>query len=160
MRATRLCWFCARPRFPTGGVIVEPQRKYREAYRTGRGSFRLRCEWEVEDLGRGQWQIVDHRNPVSGAEIQADRKDGRSDPAEKSADSWRCARRIRRRYPHGARAALQNVDPDVLMGMLFRNSDLETRFSLNMNVLIDGLTPKVCSLKEVLRAFLITAAMC
>jgi topoisomerase-4 subunit A len=40
------------------------------------------------------------------------------------------------------------------MGMLFRNSDLEIRFSLNMNVLIDGLTPKVCSMKEVLRAFL------
>jgi topoisomerase-4 subunit A len=40
------------------------------------------------------------------------------------------------------------------MGMLFRQSDLETRFSLNMNVLIDGVTPKVCSLKEVLRAFL------
>jgi topoisomerase-4 subunit A len=48
----------------------------------------------------------------------------------------------------------KNVDPDVLMGMLYRNSDLEVRFSLNMNVLIDGLTPKVCSLKEVLRAFL------
>ena len=48
----------------------------------------------------------------------------------------------------------KNVDPEMLMGMLFRNSELETRFSLNMNVLIDGLTPKVCSLKEVLRAFL------
>jgi topoisomerase-4 subunit A len=48
----------------------------------------------------------------------------------------------------------KNVDPDVLMNMLFRSSDLETRFSLNMNVLIDGRTPKVCSLKEVLRAFL------
>ncbi len=48
----------------------------------------------------------------------------------------------------------KNVDPEVLMGMLFRNSDLEVRFSLNMNVLIDGLTPKVCSLKEVLKAFL------
>jgi topoisomerase-4 subunit A len=48
----------------------------------------------------------------------------------------------------------KNVDPAVLMGTLFRNSDLETRFSLNMNVLIDGRTPKVCSLKEVLRAFL------
>mgnify|MGYP001228760928 CR=1 FL=1 len=48
----------------------------------------------------------------------------------------------------------KNVDPNVLMGMLFRNSDLEVRFSLNMNVLIDGVTPKVCSLKEVLRAFL------
>ncbi len=48
----------------------------------------------------------------------------------------------------------KTVEPEVLMNMLFRNSDLETRFSLNMNVLIDGVTPKVCSLKEVLRAFL------
>ncbi|MEO0693054.1 MAG: DNA gyrase subunit A, partial [Pseudomonadota bacterium] len=48
----------------------------------------------------------------------------------------------------------KNVDPDVLMGMLYRNSDLEVRFSLNMNVLIDGVTPRVCSMKEVLRAFL------
>ena len=48
----------------------------------------------------------------------------------------------------------RNVDPDVLMNMLFRNTDLESRFSLNMNVLIDGVTPKVSSLTEVLRAFL------
>ena len=48
----------------------------------------------------------------------------------------------------------RNIDPDMLMGMLFKNSDLEIRFSLNMNVLIDGRTPKVCSLKQVLRAFL------
>ena len=48
----------------------------------------------------------------------------------------------------------KTVDADVLMGTLFRQSDLETRFSLNMNVLIDGRTPQVCSLKEVLRAFL------
>ncbi len=50
----------------------------------------------------------------------------------------------------------KNVDPpELLMNMMFRNSDLETRFSLNMNVLIDGgVTPKVCSMKEVLRAFL------
>jgi topoisomerase-4 subunit A len=48
----------------------------------------------------------------------------------------------------------RTVEPDMLMGMLFKNSDLEIRFSLNMNVLIDGKVPKVCSLKEVLRAFL------
>jgi topoisomerase-4 subunit A len=48
----------------------------------------------------------------------------------------------------------KNVEPDILMGTLFRSSDLEIRFNLNMNVLIDGRTPKVCSLKEVLRAFL------
>src|SRR5690606_22270640 len=48
----------------------------------------------------------------------------------------------------------RTVDPEQLMGALFRVSDLELRFSLNMNVLIDGRVPKVCSLKEVLRAFL------
>jgi topoisomerase IV subunit A len=48
----------------------------------------------------------------------------------------------------------RNVDPEMLMGMLFKNSDLEIRFSLNMNVLIDGLTPCVCSMRTVLRAFL------
>ena len=49
---------------------------------------------------------------------------------------------------------VRTVEPDMLMGMLFKNSDLEIRFSLNMNVLIDGRVPRVCSLKEVLRAFL------
>jgi len=48
----------------------------------------------------------------------------------------------------------KNVDAEALMGLMYRNSDLELRFSLNMNVLIDGVTPRVCSLKEVLRAFL------
>jgi topoisomerase-4 subunit A len=46
------------PDFPTGGVIVEPPDRIAEAYRTGRGAFRLRATWEVEDLGRGTWQIV------------------------------------------------------------------------------------------------------
>ncbi|NVL01026.1 DNA gyrase subunit A, partial [Ruegeria pomeroyi] len=46
------------PDFPTGGIIVEPPESIAQAYRTGRGSFRLRCKYEVEDLGRGQWQIV------------------------------------------------------------------------------------------------------
>ena len=45
------------PDFPTGGVLVEPRESIANAYRTGRGSFRLRSKWEVEDLGRGQWQI-------------------------------------------------------------------------------------------------------
>ena len=52
----------------------------------------------------------------------------------------------------------RTVDPAVLMEMLFRNSDLETRFAMNMNVLIDGRTPQVCSLREVLRAFSTTGA--
>ncbi len=142
------------PDFPTGGVIVEPPENIATAYRTGRGSFRLRCRWEVEDLGRGQWQIVVTEIPYQVqkskliekiAEVIQTRKIPiLADVRDESADDIRMILEPRSK----------NVDPEVLMGMLYRNSDLEVRFSLNMNVLIDGLTPKVCSMKEVLRAFL------
>ncbi|WP_445811423.1 DNA topoisomerase IV subunit A, partial [Yoonia sp.] len=142
------------PDFPTGGVIVEPPENMAEAYRTGRGSFRLRAKWEVEDLGRGQWQIVVTEIPYQVQKsklieklaevIQTKKVPLLADVRDESAEDVRVVLEPRAR----------SVDPDMLMGMLFRNSDLEIRFSLNMNVLIDGLTPKVCSLKEVLRAFL------
>ena len=142
------------PDFPTGGVIVEPRESIAQAYRTGRGSMRLRCKWEVEDLGRGQWQIVVTEIPYQVQKsklverlaevIQTKKVPILADIRDESADDIRMVLEPRSK----------NVDPDVLMNMLFRNSDLEVRFSLNMNVLIDGLTPKVCSMKEVLRAFL------
>jgi topoisomerase IV subunit A len=142
------------PDFPTGGVIVEPPENMAEAYRTGRGSFRLRAKWEVEDLGRGQWQIVVTEIPYQVQKsklieklaevIQTKKVPLLADVRDESAEDVRVVLEPRSK----------TVDPDMLMGMLFRNSDLETRFSLNMNVLIDGLTPRVCSLKEVLRAFL------
>ncbi|MDH5797301.1 MAG: DNA topoisomerase IV subunit A, partial [Paracoccaceae bacterium] len=142
------------PDFPTGGVIVEPPESMADTYRTGRGSFRLRAKWEVEDQGRGTWQIVVTEIPYQVQKsrliekiaelIQTKKIPILADVRDESADDIRLILEPRSK----------NVDPDVLMNMLFRNSDLETRFSLNMNVLIDGRTPKVCSLKEVLRAFL------
>jgi len=142
------------PDFPTGGVIVEPKENIAEAYRTGRGAFRLRARWEVEDLGRGQWQVVVTEIPYQVQKsklieklaevIQLKKVPLLADVRDESAEDIRVVLEPR----------AKTVDPEVMMGMLFRNSDLETRFSLNMNVLIDGLTPKVCSLKEVLRAFL------
>src|SRR6056297_311524 len=142
------------PDFPTGGVIVEPQENIAQAYRTGRGAFRLRCKWEVEDLGRGQWQVVVTEIPYQVQKskliekiaevIQTKKVPILADVRDESADDVRMILEPRSK----------NVDPEVMMGMLYRNSDLEVRFSLNMNVLIDGVTPKVCSMKEVLRAFL------
>ena len=142
------------PDFPTGGVIVEPRENILEAYRTGRGAFRLRARWEKEDLGKGQWQIVVTEIPYQVQKsklierlaelIQVKKVPILADVRDESTEDVRIILEPRSR----------TVDPELLMGMLFRNSDLETRFSLNMNVLIDGLTPKVCSLKEVLRAFL------
>ena len=142
------------PDFPTGGIIVEPKENIANAYRTGRGSFRLRCKWEVEDLGRGQWQIVVTEIPYQVQKskliekiaelIQTKKVPILADIRDESADDIRVVLEPRSK----------NVEPDILMGMMFKNSDLEVRFSLNMNVLIDGVTPKVCSMKEVLRAFL------
>ncbi len=142
------------PDFPTGGVVVEPAESIAQAYRTGKGGFRLRCRWEVEDMGRGQWQIVITEIPYQVQKskliekiaelIQTKKIPILADVRDESAEDVRMIIEPRSR----------SVDPDVLMGMLFRNCDLEVRFSLNMNVLIDGVTPKVCSMKEVLRAFL------
>ncbi|MEM9550837.1 MAG: DNA topoisomerase IV subunit A [Pseudomonadota bacterium] len=146
--------FVPGPDFPTGGIVVEPRQNIAQAYRTGRGSFRLRCKYEIEDLGRGQWQIVVTEIPYQVQKskliekiaelIQTKKVPILADIRDESADDVRVVLEPRSK----------NVDPDVLMGMLYRNSDLEVRFSLNMNVLIDGVTPKVCSMKEVLRAFL------
>ena len=54
----KLVEFVPGPDFPTGGVIVEPRASILEAYKTGRGGFRLRARWEKEDTGRGTYQIV------------------------------------------------------------------------------------------------------
>ena len=142
------------PDFPTGGIIVESPESIATAYRTGKGGFRLRCRYEIEDLGRGQWQIVITEIPYQVQKskliekiaelIQLKKIPILADVRDESADDIRLVLEPRSK----------NVDPEVLMGMMYRSSDLEVRFSLNMNVLIDGLMPKVCSMKEVLRAFL------
>jgi len=150
----KLLDFVPGPDFPTGGTIVEPPESIAQAYRTGRGAFRLRCKWEVEDLGRGQWHIVVTEIPYQVQKsrliekiaevIQLKKIPILADVRDESAEDIRLILEPRSK----------NVAPEVLMGMMYRNSDLEVRFSLNMNVLIDGVTPKVCSMKEVLRAFL------
>ncbi|UWQ17364.1 DNA topoisomerase IV subunit A [Jannaschia sp. M317] len=142
------------PDFPTGGIIVEPRESILETYRTGRGAFRLRARHEIEDLGKGQWQIIVTEIPYQVQKgklieklaelVLAKKIPILGDVRDESADDIRIVLEPKSR----------NVDPDVLMNTLYRVSDLETRFSLNMNVLIDGVTPRVCSLREVLQAFL------
>ncbi|WP_295047668.1 DNA topoisomerase IV subunit A [uncultured Paracoccus sp.] len=142
------------PDFPTGGVIVENRETIAEIYRTGRGAFRVRARWAVEDLGRGLWQVVVTEIPYQVQKsrlierlaelIQTRKIPILADVRDESAEDIRIVLEPKAR----------TVDPEQLMAALFRVSDLELRFSMNMNVLIDGRVPKVCSLKEVLRAFL------
>ncbi len=142
------------PDFPTGGVLIEPSASIAEAYRTGRGSFRLRALWVKEELERGQWQIVVMEIPFQVAkgrlieriaELITERKlPLLADVRDESAVDVRLVLEPKSR----------TVDPDMLMESLFRATELETRVPLNLNVLDKGRMPKVMSLKEALKAFL------
>ena len=153
-RIETLLKYIPGPDFPTGGTIVESHENIVNAYKTGRGSFRLRARFSVEDLERGQWQGVITEIPF---QVQ------KSKLIEKIAELIQSKKipileDIRDESAEDIRVVLEpkskNVDPNILMETLFKISDLEIRFSMNMNVLIDGLVPKVCDLNEVLKAFL------
>ena len=153
-RIETLLKYIPGPDFPTGGTIVESHENIVNAYKTGRGSFRLRARFSVEDLERGQWQVVITEIPF---QVQ------KSKLIEKIAELIQSKKipileDIRDESAEDIRVVLEpkskNVDPNILMETLFKLSDLEIRFSMNMNVLIDGLVPKVCDLNEVLKAFL------
>ncbi|NCC21164.1 MAG: DNA topoisomerase IV subunit A [Alphaproteobacteria bacterium] len=142
------------PDFPTGGVLVESKAAIREAYRTGKGSFRMRARWEREDLKQGQYQIVVTEIPYQVQKarlvekiaelIHARKLPMLDDVRDESAEDVRLVIVPKSR----------NVEPELLMEALYRNTDLETRFGLNMNVLDNGLVPRVMDIKEVLRCWL------
>ena len=143
------------PDFPTGGILVESRAAIEEAYATGRGSFRMRAKIVKEELERGTWQLVVTEIPyqVQKAKLVeriADLVNERklailADVRDESAEDIRIVLEPRSR----------SVDPEQLKEALYKQTDLESRFSLNMNVLGEGgKVPKVMSLKEVLQAFL------
>jgi topoisomerase-4 subunit A len=142
------------PDFPTGGVLVEEQANIIEAYATGKGSFRTRAKWEEEKLERGKYQIVVTEIPYQVQKskliekiaelIQNKKLPILADIRDESAEDIRLV----------LEPKSQNVDPTVLMETMFKFTDLESRFSLNMNVLDAQGVPRVMSLREVLQSFL------
>ncbi|KQY96756.1 DNA topoisomerase IV subunit A, partial [Brevundimonas sp. Root1423] len=142
------------PDFPTGGVAVEGHASILDAYETGRGGVRLRARWETEDLGRGVWRIIVTEMPyqVQKSKLIADLADLiehkkaplLGDVRDESAEDIRLVIEPKSR----------TVEPEVLMESLFKLSDLEIRFPINMNVLDATGTPRVMGLKACLQAFL------
>jgi topoisomerase IV subunit A len=142
------------PDLPTGGVLVEPFASLVETYRTGRGSFRLRARWQREDLGHGQYQVVVTEMPYQVpkarlieriAELLALRKlPLLADVRDESAEEVRLVLVPRAR----------TVPAEVLMEQMFRQTDLEIRLPLNLNVLDAEGVPRVMSLAQALSAFL------
>ncbi|WP_313195944.1 DNA topoisomerase IV subunit A [Shinella zoogloeoides] len=146
----KLVEFVQGPDLPTGGIIIDSRESIIEAYKTGRGGFRVRSKWETEDLGRGGYQIVITEIPY---QVQKSRL------IEKIAELL-IARKlplledIRDESAEDVRIVLvpksRTVDPTILMESLFKLSELESRIPLNMNVLSMGRVPKVMGLKDVL----------
>jgi topoisomerase IV subunit A len=151
---TKLVSLMPGPDYPTGGVLVEDRETVVEAYTSGRGSFRIRARWEEETLGRGQYQVVVTEIPYQVqksrlveriAELMHARKlPLLGDIREESADDIRLVLEPKSR----------NVTAEMLMESLFRNTDMESRFGLNMNVLDAETVPRVMDLREVLQAYL------
>ena len=142
------------PDFPTGGIIVEPKDSMLEAYKTGRGGFKVRARWSVEDIGRGQWQIIISEIPY---QVQKSRLiEKLAELIETKKVPWLAD--VRDESAEDIRIVLEpkskNIEPDLLMESLYKMSELESRISLNMNVLDATHTPRVMSLREVLQAFL------
>jgi topoisomerase-4 subunit A len=142
------------PDFPTGGIVVDSHESIAEAYATGRGSFRVRAKWAQEEGARGTWNIVVTEIPWL---VQKSRLIERiaellnekklllvGDIRDESAEDVRIVIEPKSR----------NVDPEVLMETLFKQTELESKISLNLNVLVKGRIPKVLGLAECLREWL------
>ncbi|HYF52927.1 MAG TPA: DNA topoisomerase IV subunit A, partial [Salinarimonas sp.] len=147
----QLLHFVPGPDFPTGGVVVDSKEAIAEAYRTGRGSFRVRARWAKEDTGRGTWAIVVDQIPYGVpksrliekiAELLQEKKlPLLADVRDESAEDVRVVLEPRSR----------TVDPTILMESLFKLTELESRFPLNVNVLVGGTVPRVIGLAECLK---------
>jgi len=142
------------PDFPTGGIVVDDRASILEAYRTGRGGFRVRSRWEKEEQGRGTWNVVVSEIPYG---VQKSRL------VEKIAELLTAKKLplledVRDESAEDIRLVLvpksRSVDPGLLMESMFRLTELEARFPLNMNVLSRGKVPNVLSLKSVLKEWL------
>ncbi|OQW58182.1 MAG: DNA topoisomerase IV subunit A [Proteobacteria bacterium SG_bin9] len=142
------------PDFPTGGIVVDSHESIVEAYSTGRGSFRVRAKWVREDSARGAWVIVITEIPwlvqksrliEKIAELLNERKLPMvGDVRDESAEDVRIVIEPKTR----------NSDPEIVMESLFKLTELESRISLNLNVLVKGRVPKVIGLAECLREWL------
>jgi topoisomerase IV subunit A len=142
------------PDFPTGGLLVESPDSIHQAYKTGRGSFRLRARWAIEALGHGLYQIVVTEVPFQvqkgrliekiAALLEEKKLPLLADVRDESTEDVRLVLEPKTR----------NVDAEMLMEQLFRLTELETRVPLNLNVLDPLGVPRVMNLKEALQAFL------
>lgn len=142
------------PDFPTGGILVENEQTILNAYKTGRGSLRIRARWEEEKLSHGMYRIVITEIPYQVQKAKLIEKIAElviSKKAQAISD-------IRDESDENIRIVIEprskNIEAALIMEQLFKLSDLEVRFGINMNVLDSHHVPRVMAIDEVLKEFL------
>lgn len=147
------------PDFPGGGQIISTRQAILDAYSTGRGSLRARARWKVENLARGQWQIVVNELPptTSAKRIMAEIEELTNPKAKERGGKVSAAQTNLKQLILGAlekvndesdkenrvRLVLEprssRQDPDEFMRLMLSHTSLEENFSVNMVVLgLDG----------------------
>ena len=149
----KLLEYIPGPDFPTGGEIFEIKENILETYKTGRGGFKIRSRWSVENEKRGLWKIVITEIPYQVskgkliekiAQLVIDKKlPMLDDVRDESAEDIRLIL-----IPKN-----KEISPESLMDSLFVLSDLETRFSVNLNALSNNI-PIVHGLRDLLLSWL------
>lgn len=142
------------PDFPTGGICIETEEEMSQSYISGKGGFRVRAKWETEELSRGKYQIVITEIPYQVQKskliekiadlIQSKKLTVLSDVRDESAEDIRLVLEPRS----------QNIEATALMETVFKLTDLESRFSMNLNVLDAEGAPRVMGLRDVLQSWL------
>ena len=137
-RTETLIRYIPGPDFPTGGEIVEEASSIVSSYKSGRGSFRLRATWNVENLGHGQYQIIVTEIPYQVQKAKLIEKI--ADLIDEKKISWLAD--VIDESTEDIRMVLvprsRSVKPELLMEALYRNTELEIRVPLNLNVLSKG----------------------
>ncbi|MEO5350250.1 MAG: DNA topoisomerase IV subunit A [Magnetococcus sp. YQC-3] len=148
------------PDFPSGGILVASEAERQEVYLTGRGTLRLRSRWFKEEIPyekggpRGSWRLVITEIPYQVPKSRL---------IERIAQlilSRQCPLLVdvRDESDSEIRIVLEpqssRLDPELIMAYLFKNSDLEVRISVNLNVITADIRPQVLNLKGLLRAWL------
>ncbi|MBR1945745.1 MAG: DNA topoisomerase 4 subunit A, partial [Alphaproteobacteria bacterium] len=146
--------FVRGPDFPTGGEIVEKPESLLKVYETGRGAIRVRAKWEKDELSHGMYQIIVTEIPYMVKKSELITKIAKlllekklpflADVRDESAENVRIVLEPKNR----------NIEPEQLMAHLFRLTDLQVNFNMNMNVLDKDGVPRVMDLKQILQAFL------
>jgi topoisomerase-4 subunit A len=171
LKDDKLMSYISGPDFPGGGQIISSAADIRDAYSSGRGSLKMRARWSIEQLARGQWQVVVSEFPhgvsaqkvleeideLTNPKVKANKKSLTPEQTQNKqlilsvldavADESDKSQKIRLVF----QPKTSKLNPDDMMAVLLTHTSLQNSVSVNLTMIgLDG-RPQQKSLAQVLR---------